>query len=116
LLLFQLNLYVQAPRGQRKRKVCPARRFQDFYNKAQIDGINTTLSLIILILHKYIYGLFSDNLEALLIIPMNSLASIRLQQIHLEIFRLGNLTFGLKYKIYDQKWKISTGLQYQVNT
>jgi hypothetical protein len=29
---------------------------------------------------------------------------------------LGNVTFGLKYKVYRKKWKISTGFQYQSNT
>lgn len=62
------------------------------------------------------YGL-SDNLEALLIIPMKF---ANFDSVATNTFRnisgLGNLTFGLRYKIYDQKRKISTGLQCQANT
>jgi hypothetical protein len=90
-----------------------------FYNKAQIDGLNTKLSANYTDITTQIYGEYglSDNLEALLIIPMK-LASFDSATTNTSgyLYGLGNLTFGLKYKIYNQKWKISTGLQYQANT
>lgn len=90
-----------------------------FYNKAQIDGTNTTLAADYTDITTQLYSEYgiTNNLEALLILPMK-FASFETVANNTSgnLSGLGNLTLGLKYKIYDQKWKISTGLQFQANT
>ena len=62
------------------------------------------------------YGI-SSKLEAQLILPYkvisfdNSLANTSE-----NISGLGNISLGLKYKLYDKTWKISTGIMYNANS
>ncbi|MBE0393306.1 transporter [Flavobacterium sp. PL002] len=90
-----------------------------FYDKAQIDGEKITLGADYTDVTTQLYTEYgiTDNLEALLIVPVKFASfESKLTNASGSISGLGNLTFGLKYKVYDHKWKISTGLQFQANT
>ncbi|UQD57340.1 hypothetical protein [Flavobacterium sp. K5-23] len=60
------------------------------------------------------YGL-SNKLEAQLILPYKS-ASYDFGNVSQNISGLGNVTIGLKYKLSDNKWKISSGVFYSANS
>lgn len=90
-----------------------------FYNTAQINDQKTNLGGDYSDVTTQLYGEFgiSNKLEALAIIPFKSASfkpTLGAGTEHLS--GIGNITLGLKYKIYDQKWKISTGIQYQANS
>ncbi|MBC5838878.1 transporter family protein [Flavobacterium muglaense] len=90
-----------------------------FYNQAQIDGnkvaIDGDYSDVTTQLYSE-YGI-TNNLEALLVIPMKFASYTgTTSNTTQNLSGLGNITLGLKYKLYDKDWKISTGLQFQANT
>ncbi|WP_366183498.1 hypothetical protein [Flavobacterium ovatum] len=90
-----------------------------FYNQAEIDGktvdLNADYSDITTQLYVE-YGL-TNKLEAQLILPYKfTNVESNLNSNTANLSGLGNITLGLKYKIYDQNWKISSGLQYIANT
>lgn len=60
------------------------------------------------------YGL-TNKLEAQLILPYKS-ASYDNGTVSQSISGLGNVTLGLKYKLSDKDWKISTGVFYSANS
>jgi hypothetical protein len=51
-----------------------------------------------------------------LILPLKSASFKANSEIQQSNFRLGTSILGLKQPLYDQKWKISTGLQFQART
>ena len=90
-----------------------------FYDKAQIDGINTTLDNDYSDITTQIYSEYgiTDKLEALLIVPIKFASfESKITNATESLTGLGNITFGLKYKLHDKKWKIATGLQLQANS
>jgi hypothetical protein len=62
------------------------------------------------------YGL-TNKLTASLVVPFKTISAenkiINKTESHSG---LGNVALGLKYKIYDKDWKISTGIQYTANS
>lgn len=90
-----------------------------FYDTAQIDGIKTTLDDDYTDITTQVYTEYgiTNNLEALLIVPIKFASfDAKTTDTSESISGFGNLTFGLKYKVYDHQWKISTGIQFQVNS
>ncbi len=89
------------------------------YSKAQVNGklkeLGADYSDITTQLYSE-YGITKD-LEAQLIIPFKSVSykSDFINQSE-KLNGLGNLTIGLKYKLFDSNWKISGGLQYSLNS
>ena len=90
-----------------------------FYNQAQVDGkkVNLNADYTDITLQVYSeYGI-TNKLEAQLILPYKSVGFIPTSGATSESFSgIGNITLGLKYKVYDKKWKISTGLFYSPKT
>jgi hypothetical protein len=90
-----------------------------FYNTAQIDNQKINLAGDYSDITTQIYSEYgiSNEIEALVILPVK-LASFKSNSGNIteQLSGLGNITLGIKYKFYDQKWKISTGLQLQANT
>jgi hypothetical protein len=90
-----------------------------FYNTAQIDGQKTNLAGDYSDVTTQIYSEYgiSNEIEALVILPLK-VAGFKSNSGNTteQLSGLGNITLGLKYKFYDQKLKISTGLQLQANT
>jgi hypothetical protein len=90
-----------------------------YYNRAQINETPKTLAADNTNITTQIYTEYdlTNNLEVLLVVPVKlaSLNEIRTNTSR-NISGLRNLTFELKYRIYNQKCKISTGFQYQSNT
>lgn len=90
-----------------------------FYNTAQIDGNRTDLAGDYSDVTTQIYSEYgiTNKLEALFILPVKFASfNSNVANTSNQLSGLGNITLGLKYKVYDQKWKISTGLQYQAHT
>ena len=90
-----------------------------FYNQAQIDGkkvdLNADYSDITLQVYSE-YGI-TNKLEAQLVLPYKTVSFDAASSNVSESFSgIGNITVGLKYKLYDNKWKISSGLQYSPKT
>jgi hypothetical protein len=90
-----------------------------FYDQAEIDGktidLNADYSDITTQLYVE-YGL-TNQLEAQLILPYKfANVDSNLNSNTADLSGLGNITMGLKYKVYDNNWKISTGLQYVANS
>jgi hypothetical protein len=86
-----------------------------YYNQVKLDGVTTALPEDIkdITVQAYTeYGL-SNNLEAQLIIPYKQ---VKLGSTSDGISGVGNITVGLKYKLYDKKVKISSGLIYSINS
>jgi hypothetical protein len=89
------------------------------YDKYKLDGneVNDGHKYNDLTIQVYAeYGI-SNNLEAILILPFKSVGLKNNTSTHSEnLSGLGNITTGLKYKFYDKKWKISGGLNFNINS
>jgi hypothetical protein len=90
-----------------------------FYDEIKLDGKNEILpnDYSDVTLQGYAeYGI-TNKLEAQLIVPFKSVGyQSKLGSVSESLSGLGNVSLGLKYKIYDKKWKISTGLMYTANS
>jgi hypothetical protein len=123
LLLVMLSvsfIHAQSPWTKEKNKAYVQLGVSGlFYNTAQIDGQKATLAGDYSDITTQIYSEYglTNKMEALLILPLKS-ASFKANSGNTteQLSGLGNITLGLKYKLYDQKWKISTGLQFQART
>ncbi len=90
-----------------------------FYDEIQFDGEKTVLQTDITDVTWQAYGEYgiTNNLEAQLIVPFKSVSyESKTGSISESLSGLGNVSVGLKYKLYDKKWKISTGLLYSANS
>jgi hypothetical protein len=89
------------------------------YSKAQINGKLTELGADYSDITTQLYSEYgiTKNLEAQLIIPFKSVSykSDFINQSE-KLSGLGNVTLGLKYKLFDGSWKISGGLHYSLNS
>ncbi|TDD95545.1 hypothetical protein [Flavobacterium cellulosilyticum] len=90
-----------------------------FYNSIEFDGKKSNLNSDYTDITTQIYSEYgiTNNLEAQLIIPFKFVGYKAIVGNNSEnLSGVGNLTLGLKYKIYDAKWKVSTGIQYAANS
>jgi len=90
-----------------------------FYDQIQLDGEKEVLPNDIsdITVQAYAeYGITND-LEAQLIVPFKSVSyESKIGSTSESLSGLGNVSLGLKYKLYDEKWKISSGLLYSANS
>lgn len=91
------------------------------YNKQQLDGKQVDLPVDISDITTQIYSEYgiTNKLEIHLIVPFKFVKTTsKIVNIIPEnsLSGLGNVTLGLKYKLYDSDWKISGGLQYSANS
>jgi hypothetical protein len=119
-ILFLQLATAQSPWTREKGKAYVQLGFTGlFYDKYQFNGkeVNDDHNYIDVTLQAYAeYGI-TNNLEALLILPYKTVGLESKISKHSEILSgLGNVTTGLKYKFYDQKWKISGGLNFSMNS
>lgn len=86
------------------------------YNTVQFDGNKKDLGdYSDITIQAYAeYGI-TDKLEAQLVLPYK-MASYKNIGISQNIAGIGNATFGLKYKLSDKNWKISSGIIYAANS
>lgn len=82
------------------------------FNGEKIENIGDYSDVTIQIYSEY--GITS-KLEAQLILPYK-LANYKDEGISESISGIGNVTLGLKYKISDKNWKISSGLLFSANS
>ncbi|MGA9638634.1 hypothetical protein [Flavobacterium sp.] len=120
IVLFSTTIQAQSPWTREKGKAYIQLGASGiFYNQAAIDGktvdLNADYNDITSQLYTE-YGL-TDKLEGQLILPYKFISKkSTTDNTNIDLSGLGNITLGLKYKIYDQAWKISSGLQYIANT
>lgn len=120
ILSFSTFMHAQSPWTKEKGKAYIQLGASGvFYNQAQIDGKKVDLandySDVTTQLYTE-YG-FTDKLEGQLILPYKFVSSESIiGNATADLSGLGNITLGLKYKVYDKAWKVSTGLQYVANT
>lgn len=91
-----------------------------FYNQiADEDGEKVDLNTDVtdMTIQTYAeYGI-TNQLEAQLILPFKAVAYQEDNSSVTQSFAgIGNITLGLKYKVLDKNWKISTGLQFSPKT
>ncbi|WP_418263053.1 hypothetical protein [Flavobacterium faecale] len=90
-----------------------------FYDLAQINGHKSTLNADYSDVTTQVYADYglTDQLEAQLILPYKFInVSSNTNSNTANLTGIGNITLGLKYKIQDKDWKISSGLQYTANS
>ena len=108
--------YGQSPWTKEKGKAYIQLGFSGiFYNQAQIDGEKVELSADYSDITLQVYSEYgiTNELEAQLILPYKSVGFESTINNESESFSgIGNITLGLKYKLYDKNWKISSGVQY----
>jgi hypothetical protein len=91
--------------------------FYDKYanNDSKIVDLNANISDITTQVYAE-YG-FTDKLEAQLILPFKSVAyQAKEGGTSQSLSGIGNVSLGLKYKVLDKNWKISTGLFFSANS
>lgn len=90
-----------------------------FYDEIQFDGEKVVLpnDYSDVTLQAYVeYGL-TNKLEAQLMVPFKSVGfESKIGSVSENLSGLGNVSVGLKYKLFDKKWKISSGLLYTANS
>jgi len=90
-----------------------------FYDEIQLEGEKTVLPVDISDVTVQVYSEYgiTNNLEAQLIVPFKSVGyETKIGTTSESLSGLGNVSLGLKYKLYDKKWKISSGLMYTANS
>lgn len=90
-----------------------------FYDEIQYDGEKEVLPNDIsdITIQAYAeYGI-TNKLEAQLILPFKSVGyDSKIGTTSESLSGIGNVSLGLKYKLQDKKWKLSTGVFYTVNS
>lgn len=90
-----------------------------YYDKIQFDGLEKSLSGKIIDNTIQVYSEYgiSNNLELALIIPYKSINFLNNTNNSEDMLTgFSNISIGLKYKLYDNRWKISSGLIFSANT
>lgn len=119
-LVFTQLASAQSPWTREKGKAYVQLGFTGlFYDEIKLDGKNVILpnDYSDVTLQGYAeYGI-TNKLEAQLIVPFKSVSyESKLGSVSESLSGLGNVSLGLKYKLYDKKWKISSGLMYTANS
>ena len=112
--------YAQSPWTREKGKAYIQLGFTGlFYDEIQYDGEKVVLPNDVSDITFQAYGEYgiTSKLEAQLILPFKSVSyESKIGSISESLSGLGNVSVGLKYKLYDKKWKVSTGLLYSANS
>jgi hypothetical protein len=120
LLVCAFNSFAQSPWTREKGKAYVQVGFTGlFYDKIQLDGERITLPNDVSDITLQVYSEYgiTDQLEAQLIIPFKSVGyESKVGNVSESLSGIGNVSLGLKYKLYDKKWKISSGLLYTSNS
>jgi hypothetical protein len=91
-----------------------------FYNQiadANGDSVDLGADVADVTIQAYSeYGI-TNQLEVQLIVPIKAVAYQTDNSTITQSFAgIGNITLGLKYKVFDKNWKIATGLQFSPRT
>ena len=90
-----------------------------FYDEIQLEGEKVVLPNDVSDITLQVYAEYgiTSKLEAQVIVPFKSVSyESKLGSTSESLSGLGNVSVGLKYKLYDKKWKISSGLMYTANS
>ncbi|AWG22531.1 hypothetical protein FFWV33_13840 [Flavobacterium faecale] len=120
IALFSTSSNAQSPWTKEKGKAYVQVGFSGlFYDTAQIGGVKTDLNADYSDVTTQLYAEYglTNNLGALVVLPYKFVSvESTLNSTSADLSGLGNITLGLKYKIQDKNWKISTGLTFIANT
>jgi hypothetical protein len=119
-LLVTSILFAQSPWTRKKGKSYVQLGFTSLnYESYQLDGkkVDNFDKISDVTLQVYAeYGI-SNQLEVQVILPYKSISSNNsLINSSQNISGLGNVSLGLKYKLFDKVWKISTGIMYNARS
>lgn len=119
-LAFTQAVNAQSPWTREKGKAYIQLGFTGlFYDTIQLDGKETTLTNDVsdVTIQAYSEYAITNKLEAQLTVPFKWVTSEnKLNSNSASISTIGNVSVGLKYKLYDKKWKLATGLIYSANS
>ena len=119
VILVFTNVFAQGPWTKGKNKAYLQIGFSGiFYDKVQINKKPVDLNVNISDVTTQFYGEYgiTDQLDCTLILPYKSIAATsKVGNLKSDISGLSNITLGLKYKLLDNKWKISSGLFYSAS-
>jgi hypothetical protein len=90
-----------------------------FYDKAVSDGKSKDLNADFKDITVQLYGEYglTKDLEFQFILPLKAVSyTSKTGGSSESLTAIGNVSFGLKYKVYDKNWKISTGLLFSANS
>lgn len=118
--LFLTTTQAQGPWTKGKNKAYIQAGFSGiFYDKVRVNDKDIDLPVDISDVTTQLYSEYgiTDNLDVSLILPFKTISGkSKVSGASESISGLGNLTLGLKYKVYDKDWKISAGLFYSANS
>ena len=119
-VIFSTQLLAQGPWTRDKGKAYLQLGFTGlYYDKVQYNGSEKQLSNQVSDLTIQLYGEYGigKRLEFQLIIPFKSVSyESKIGAPTENLTGVSNVSVGLKYKLYDQKWKFSTGLLFSANS
>lgn len=119
-IIFYTTVFSQGPWTQGKNKAYVQAGFSAiFYDKIRIDDKNVTLNTNLSDITTQLYSEYgiTNNLDISLIVPFKTItAKLKDGSKTESLSGFSNVTIGLKYKIYDHKWKISSGLFFSSNS
>jgi hypothetical protein len=120
LFLFTSFCFAQSPWTKEKGKAYVQLGATSLsYSKQQLNGKLTDLNANISDITTQIYSEYgiTNKLEAQLVVPFKIInVESKIGNISNSLSGLGNVTLGLKYKLYDSTWKISGGILYSANS
>jgi Putative MetA-pathway of phenol degradation len=120
LFLFTSFCFAQSPWTKEKGKAYVQLGATSLsYSKQQLNGKLTDLNADISDITTQIYSEYgiTNKLEAQLVVPFKIInVETKIGNISNSLSGLGNVTLGLKYKLYDSNWKISGGILYSANS
>ncbi|WP_432671186.1 hypothetical protein [Flavobacterium sp. SM2513] len=89
-----------------------------FYDSYEFDGKKVENAGDFTDITTQIYGEYgiTNQLEALVIVPFKMVSVENALVPSSSLTGFGNVSLGLKYKLSDQRWKVSSGIIYTANT
>jgi hypothetical protein len=119
-LLFCQFINAQSPWTKEANKAYVQLGFSGiFYDKMQYDGEKLDLGADYQDITVQVYGEYglTNNLEFQFILPLKAVSFESKDGSNSQnLTAIGNVSVGMKYKIYDGNWKISTGLLFSANS
>ena len=120
LVFASLNTFAQGPWTKGKGKgYFQVGLSSFFYDKIKLEGKDVDLAVDVSDITTQVYAEYglTDKFDLSLGLPIKSFSvKNKITSNSQSVSGLGNVSIGLKYKLYDADWKIAAGLQYSGNT
>jgi hypothetical protein len=119
VLFLSQTTFAQSPWTREKGKAYVQLGFSGiFYNQAQIDGKKVDLGYDVSDITLQVYSEYgiTNKFEVQAILPYKTVGRDFSSANTQNFSGLGNVSLGLKYKVIDKNWKLSTGLLFTAKT